>query len=74
MLGDEIIRSEKFERQLYVYMKRFLPPELYKTLNIQFSEFDKNGILVGAGLAMVKHHLRTYEMINFITEVYKKQS
>lgn len=73
VLGDEIIRSEKFERQLYAYMKRFLPPELYKTLNIQFSDFDKNGILVGAGLAMVKHYLRTYEMIDFITEVYKKQ-
>ena len=71
VLGDEIIRSEKFEKQLYAYMKRFLPPELYKTLNIQFSEFDKNGILIGAGLAMVKHYLRTYEMIDFVVEAYK---
>lgn len=73
VLGDEIIRSKKFERQLYSYMKRFLPAELNKTLNIQFSEYDKNGILIGAGFAMVKHYLRTYEMIDFIAEVYKKE-
>ena len=73
VLGDEIIRSKKFEKQLYSYMKRFLPAELNKTLNIQFSEYDKNGILIGAGFAMVKHYLRTYEMIDFITEAYKKE-
>jgi len=70
VLGDEIIRSEKFEKQLYGYMKKFLPVELYKTLDIRFSDYDKNGILIGAGLAMVKHYLRTYEMIDFITANY----
>ncbi|HCS72709.1 MAG TPA: hypothetical protein DIW17_02400, partial [Clostridiales bacterium] len=72
VLGDEIIRSKKFEKQLYSYMKRFLPPELYKTLNIQFSDYNNNGILIGAGLAMVKHYLRTYQIMDFITEAYKK--
>ena len=72
VLGDEIIRSEKFSKQLYGYMKKFLPVELYRTLNIQFSEYDKNGILVGAGLAMVKHYLRTYEMIDFMMDMNKK--
>lgn len=71
VLGDEIIRSEKFEQQLYSYMKRFLPEILYKTLNIRFSKFDKNGILIGAGMAMVKHYLRTYKIMDFITEMYK---
>lgn len=72
VLGDEVIRSKKFEVQLNSYMKRFLPEMLYRTLNIKFSRFDKDGILIGAGLAMVKHYLRTYKMIDFITEMYKK--
>lgn len=73
VLGDEIIRSEKFSKQLYGYMRKFLPQELYRTLNIQFSEYDRSGILVGSGLAMVKHYLRTYEMMDFIVEGYKKK-
>lgn len=73
VLGDEMIRSEKFEKKLFGYMKKFLPDVLYRTLNIQFSKLDKDGILVGAGLAMVKHYLRTYKMIDFISEAYQGQ-
>lgn len=72
VLGDEIIRSSKFEKRLYQYMRDFLPDELYRTLNIQFSRFGKNGILIGAGLAMVKHYLRTYKMIDFIADTYRE--
>lgn len=72
VLGDEMIRSSKFEKRLYRYLKDFLPDELYGTLNIQFSRFGKNGILIGAGLAMVKHYLRTYKMIDFIAETYRR--
>lgn len=74
VLGDKVIRSEKFEKKLYSYMKRFLPELLYRSLNIQFSQIEKGGILVGAGLAMVKHYLRTYKMIDFVAEMGRKPS
>lgn len=70
VLGDEIIRSEKYEKQLYKYMKLYLPEILYKSLNIKFSEMGESGILIGAGLAMVKHYLRTNKMIDFIIKYY----
>lgn len=73
VLGDEMIRSGKFEKRLYQYMRDFLPDELYGTLNIQFSRFGKKGILIGAGLAMVKHYLRTYKMIDFIADTLKDE-
>ena len=69
VLGDKVIRSRKFEKKLYSYMERFLPGPLYRSLNIQFSRIEKGGILVGAGLAMVKHYLRTYKMIDFLSEL-----
>ena len=73
VLGDEIIRSEKYEKQLWKYLKQNLPELLYKKLNIKFSEMGESGILVGAGIAMVKHYLRTYKMIDFITECYSEK-
>lgn len=70
IFSDEVIQSEKFEAQLRSEMKGLLPDVLYETLNIRFSSLGKDGIMIGAGLAMTKHYLRTYQMIDFINENY----
>ncbi len=70
VFSDEVIQSEKFEAQLRRQLKTMLPDVLYETLNIRFSDLGKDGIMIGAGLAMTKHYLRTYQMIDFINENY----
>jgi len=68
VLGDEIISSEKFQKQLNKYLNQYLPEELSGSLIIRFSKLDEMGVLVGAGVAMVKDYLKTYKMVDFMTE------
>ena len=72
VLGDEVIKSEMFSKQLHKYLQLFLPVELYEDLDIRFSSYDKNGVLIGAGRAMVKHYFRTHKFMDFVLKQYKK--
>lgn len=72
VLGDKIIRSERFLSKLKHSLKELLPEMLYNTLDIRQSGFNEHGILIGASIAMTKHYLRTYKMIDFIDENYPK--
>lgn len=72
VLGDEVIKSEMFSKQLHKYLKLFLPEELYENLDIRFSSYDKNGVLIGAGKAMIKHYFRTQKFMDFVLAQYRK--
>lgn len=72
VLGDKIIRSERFLSKLKLYLKELLPEVLYNTLDIRQSGFNEYGILIGASIAMTKYYLRTYKMIDFIDKNYLK--
>ena len=68
VLGDKIIRSERFLSKLKHFLKELLPEMLYNTLDIRQSGFNEYGVLIGASIAMTKHYLRTYKMIDFIDQ------
>lgn len=73
VLGDKIIRSERFLSKLKHFMKELLPEMLYNTLEIRQSSFNEYGILIGASVAMTKHYLSTYKMIDFIDKNYSNE-
>jgi len=73
VLGDEIIRSERFLAEVKKHLKHNLPIEIYNELDIRFSGVNGDAILIGAGIAMVKEYLESFEMIDFIKEHYSKQ-
>lgn len=70
VLGDKIIRSERFLAKVKHFLKEYLPEILYNNINISLSGFDQNGILIGASKAVTKYYLRTNKMIDFIYESY----
>lgn len=73
VLGDKIIRSDRFLSMLKHYLQEFLEEMLFNKLDIRQSGFDENGILIGASIAMTKHYLRTYKMIDFIDQNYSNE-
>lgn len=68
VLGDEIIRSEKFNLHLDKYMREFLPEELYLDLNIRFSEYSEDGIMIGAGITLILELIEDEQLIDFIKQ------
>lgn len=70
VLGDEVIRSDRFLNQLKQHLKEFLPEMIYEVLDLRLSNFSGGGILRGSGLAMTKHYLSTYKMIDFLRGHY----
>ncbi len=68
VLGDEIINSGKFQKQLHRYLNQYLPEELASSLLIRFSTLDEMGVLTGAGVAMVKYYLKSFKMVKFMQE------
>lgn len=74
VLGDKIIRSERFLAKIKHFLKESLPEILYDNIDIRLSEFDQNGILIGAAIAVTKNYLRTYRMIDFIDNNYQGKS
>ena len=71
VLGDKIIHSERFLLKLRFHLQEFLPEILFDKLDLRMSGFNESGILIGASIAMTKHYLGTYKMIDFIFENYK---
>lgn len=72
VLGDKIIRSERFLSKLKNNLKELLPEMLYNTLDIRQSSFNEYGVLIGASIAMTKYYLSTYKMIGFIDKNYSE--
>lgn len=68
VLGDKIIHSERFLLKLRHHLQEFLPEMLFNKLDLRMSGFNESGILIGASIAMTKHYLKTYKMIDFIYE------
>lgn len=66
VLGDKIIHSERFLQKLRYHLKEFLPEMLYDKLDLRMSGFNAEGILIGASIAMTRHYLSTYKIIDFI--------
>lgn len=73
VLGDVIIRSERFLAEVKKHLKYNLPIEIYDELDIRFSGVNGDAILIGAGIAMVEEYLESSEMIDFIKHQYSKQ-
>lgn len=70
VLGDEIIHSDRFMKRLRTSLKGYLPELLYNSLDIRISNFNSDGILIGAGVAMVNYYLDSHRMIEFLMEHY----
>lgn len=70
VLGDDVLHNDCFLEELRQHLKEFLPEMIYEVLDIRLSSFSGGGILRGSGLAMTKHYLSNYKMIDFIREHY----
>ena len=66
VLGDKIIRSERFLQKLRSNLKDMLPAILFEKLDLRLSSFDENAILLGASVAMTKHYLETHKIIDLL--------
>jgi predicted NBD/HSP70 family sugar kinase len=70
VLGDEIIRSQKFLMQLKQDMKKFLPGDLVDALDIRFSKFKHGGMLLGATMMAVDHYIESLEILDFLKDKF----
>ncbi len=66
VLGDKMIRSEKFFEKFNGYLEIYLPKELFEVTRIRFSAYQNRGVLIGANSALVKHFVKTQKIIDFI--------
>lgn len=66
VLGDKIMRSEKFLQKLRSNLMDMLPAILYEKLDLRLSGFDENSILLGASIAMTKYYLETHKIIDLL--------
>jgi predicted NBD/HSP70 family sugar kinase len=66
ILGDKIIRSERFLQKLRSNLKDMLPSILYERLDLRLSKFDENSVLLGASIAMTKYYLETHKIIDLL--------
>lgn len=66
VLGDKIIRSERFLQKVRSNLKDMLPSMLYERLDLRLSGFDEHAILLGASVAMTKYYLETHKIIDLL--------
>ncbi len=66
VLGDKMIRSDKFFQKFNSYLEIYLPRELFEVTKIRFSAYQDKGVLIGANSALVKHFIKTQKIIDFI--------
>ena len=71
VLGDKMIRSDKFYKQLNTYLEMFLPKEIFHVTKIRFSAYQDKGVLLGANIALLKHFIKTKKLFDFLNLEYQ---
>jgi len=74
VFGDKMIRSEKFIQKFNSYLEIYLPVELFEVTKIRFSAYQEKGVLIGANSALVKHFIKTQNIIDFIVLEFQEKN
>ncbi|WP_130858983.1 ROK family protein [Gracilibacillus phocaeensis] len=70
VLGDEVIRSEKFLSQLKANLYQSLPADVIDSVDLKFSKYKEDGILRGAALVVINNYIESLNIVDFINRNY----
>lgn len=73
ILGGKIIRSQGFMKKLKQYMDEFLPSEIMRDLDISFSKYQDEGIIIGASIMAVDTCIKSLYMFDFLRDNFPRE-
>ena len=73
VLGDRIVRSQKYQKALQKCLEEFLPEILRMDQRLRFSDFEEDSAIIGAGKILFDEIMRNGSIIDHIVDHVNRQ-